>query len=120
MSYDEQRISDLIDGGLIINSELYNRTIYISGKITGLDIDNAASIFKEAEQNLKSEFKNVINPMELVPYDDKLTWHDYMVKDIEALLKCDAIFMLKNWGQSKGARVERAIAIELGLEIIYQ
>lgn len=97
-----------------------DKTIYISGQITGLPIAEADFLFKLAKHDLLGKFKNVINPMELVPYDPKLTWHDYMVKDIEALLKCDAIFMLKNWGQSRGARVERAIAIELGLEIIYQ
>lgn len=97
-----------------------DKTIYISGKISGLDTKQAAFLFYDAEIKLLQQFKNVINPMELVPYDPKLTWHYYMVKDIEALLQCDAIFMLKNWGQSKGARVERAIAIELGIEIIYQ
>lgn len=97
------------------------KTIYISGKISGLHITQAEAHFMNAEIDLMYlGYENIINPMKLVPYDPNLTWHDYMVKDIGALLKCDAIFMLKNWGQSKGARVERAIAIELGLEIIYQ
>ena len=43
-----------------------------------------------------------------------------MEKDLSALLRCDGIYMLDNWGSSKGARIERAVAMELGLSIVYQ
>jgi hypothetical protein len=43
-----------------------------------------------------------------------------MKEDISALLTCDAIYLLKNWGDSRGARIERAIALELGIKIIYE
>ena len=43
-----------------------------------------------------------------------------MRDDISALMKCDAIYMLNDWGQSRGARIEYVIAKELGLEIIYE
>jgi len=42
-----------------------------------------------------------------------------MVDDISALLECEAIYMVKDWGQSKGARLEYAIAKELGLYILF-
>ena len=109
----------------ILKSELSNmqeneKMVYISGQITGIELEHAKRNFHEAFCALEQEGLVPINPMELVPYSPELTWADYMVKDIEALLKCDAIYMLNNWGKSKGARVERAIAMELGLEIIYQ
>jgi hypothetical protein len=94
--------------------------IYISGKITGLDIEVAKQNFKHAENELILQGFTVINPMELVPYDPKLTWDDYMVEDIKALFRCNAIFMLRNWSDSKGARIERAIAVEMEQQIIYQ
>jgi hypothetical protein len=43
-----------------------------------------------------------------------------MLEDIKALFECQAIYMLNNWGSSTGARIERSIAIEMGIEIIYQ
>ena len=41
-------------------------------------------------------------------------------RDIAAVRECDAVYMLAGWGQSKGARAERAVAEWLGKEIIYQ
>jgi hypothetical protein len=36
------------------------------------------------------------------------------------LIDSDAIYMLRGWEQSKGARAEHAVAVWIGLEIIYQ
>lgn len=40
--------------------------------------------------------------------------------DLEIIRRCDAIYMLNNWQQSKGASNELELARELGLEIIYE
>ena len=92
---------------------------YISGKITGMP-ETAYELFGIAEIELHNIGRVGINPMKEVPLNESFLWSDYMLKDIEILFNCDAIYMLRNWGQSKGSRIERAIAIELGLEIIYQ
>lgn len=39
---------------------------------------------------------------------------------IEILKRCDAIYMLSNWNDSKGAIRERELALKLGLEILYE
>ena len=46
-------------------------------------------------------------------------WCYYMAKDVEDLLRSDAIYLTKGWSKSKGCRVEKAISIEMGKEIIY-
>lgn len=96
--------------------------VYISGKITGLALEEAFIMFENAEEHLlrTGTAKEVVNPMKLVPYNPTLTWEDYMAEDIKHLLKCDAIYMLTNWGNSRGARVEYNIAKELGLQIMFQ
>jgi hypothetical protein len=43
-----------------------------------------------------------------------------MKEDIKAMCDCDAIYLLKNYTDSKGALLELAIAKELKLEVIYQ
>lgn len=94
-------------------------TIYISGKITG--DPNYKEKFAAAEQEIKDgvEVKaNIINPAKLPA--DKKTWLEYMQRDIKLLMDCDAIFMMKGWRHSKGARLERYIAKALGLVIIYE
>lgn len=84
---------------------------YISGQITGLKIEDAERNFIVAADHLRSNLGlTPINPMEILPYDPKYEWSDYMLADIKELFRCDAIYMLDNWEVSKGARIEHAIA----------
>ena len=93
--------------------------VYISGKITGLEQQEAFDIFEKAEIEIKELGGTPINPMK-IEHKENSNWYDYMEKDLSALLRCDGIYMLDNWGISKGARIERAVAMELGLSIVYQ
>lgn len=95
---------------------MHQRT-YISGKITGLPGETARRLFAEAASSLSGE---VVNPMLLTPPVPEPTWTDYMVTDIAELLTCTHIFMLSNWRDSKGARVEHAIAVAMGMTVQYQ
>ena len=96
------------------------KRIYISGKITGLDLDVARGYFKQTEMLLNAAGMLALNPMDLVPFNEKYQWHDYMAEDVRILLICDAIFMLENWQDSKGAKIEHAIAKEHGIDIYYE
>ena len=95
--------------------------IYISGKITGLPIKAVTKKFKETQNILESKGFQVVNPFELNKNIKKSmpTWMDYMINDISYLFDCDAIYMIENWGQSKGSRIEYAIAKELNLKIYF-
>lgn len=93
--------------------------VYISGKITGLEQQEAFDNFEKAELEIRELGGTPINPMK-IEHKENSNWYDYMEKDLSELLKCDGIYMLHNWGSSKGARIERAVAIELGLPIVYQ
>lgn len=94
--------------------------IYISGQITGLELAEAERIFSEAETLLTDAGHTVINPMKILPYSPELTWKDYMKADIKVLVDCDAIYMLSNWPNSKGAKLEYDIAQGLGMTTLYQ
>lgn len=92
--------------------------IYVAGKITGME-QEAKARFDLAEAILTEKGFEVVNPMSL-PHDHDLHWHNYMKECIQALCKCDAIYMLNNWIHSRGARIEQNLAVEMNLEIIYQ
>ncbi len=96
------------------------KKIYISGKITGLDIAIAAMLFGAAHEELEKKNYHPVNPMKEVPYNKDWTWHQYMLADIALIFDCTHMYMLSNWKESKGARMEHAIAKELEMEIIYQ
>ncbi len=93
--------------------------IYVSGKISNLPKPEYESRFRVAEQHLKAMGYEVVNPLDLHETSAK-TWDDFMITDILHLFKCDGIYMLNNWKDSKGARIEHAIAIECSKKIFYQ
>lgn len=105
-------IQDLIDSK--------KTKVYISGKISNLSYKKAYRNFEMAE-SVVSSMNNCIavNPMKLEHIHDK-SWESYMADDIKELLKCNAIYLLRNWGDSRGARCEYAIAKELGMLIMFE
>lgn len=94
------------------------KKVYISGKITGIE-QYAPLLFAEAELTLIEEGFEVVNPTTL-KHEHDLTWSSYMKECIKALTDCDMIYMLGNWTDSRGADIERRIAIDLGMTVIYE
>lgn len=90
--------------------------VYISGPITGVDFGNRFA-FSCARSALELCGYEVVDPSE-VQLDDEASWADYMRADLKLLLDCDYIYMLEGWEDSKGARLERELAENLGIEEI--
>lgn len=95
------------------------KKMYLSGKITGLTYEQAFNEFLAAEITASKIAEQTINPMKLTHNHDK-SWENYMLEDIKSLFDCDSIFMLNNWTESKGARIEHFIATEMEIKIFYQ
>lgn len=93
--------------------------IYISGQISGMDIKEAERLFEDLEYALINAGHEAINPCKIVAYDPKYTYEHYMGEDIKELLRCEAIVMLDNWINSKGAKAELAVAQVYNLKIYY-
>jgi hypothetical protein len=92
--------------------------IYISGKITGLPFDEAFKMFENAENELKFRGYEVVNPMKLNHNHNK-SWESYMREDLIAMMKCDAIYLLPNYHESKGALIEKQLAETLHFVIFF-
>lgn len=90
--------------------------VYISGPITGIAFGNRFA-FMCARYALELCGYEVVDPSE-VQLDDEASWADYMRADLKLLLDCDFILMLDGWEDSKGARIERELAENLGIEEI--
>ena len=94
--------------------------IYVSGKVSGLEMNVVQQKFVYSCDMLRDLGCKVVNPLEISEFDEAKTWEAYMADDLAELLTCDAIYMQADWGQSRGARVEYAVARELGLEVFYE
>ena len=93
--------------------------IYLSGPITGLPLEETKAKFAQAAKQVEAFGHEPVNPFDN-GLDNSNTWEEHMAVDIAMLLKCEGIYLLKGWKGSKGARIERNIADENGLEIINQ
>ena len=94
------------------------KVIYISGKVTGIESE-AKILFAKAQKELEAIGYETINPI-LLPAEHDKKWRSYMRECIAALAYADCMFMLENWQESKGAKIELEMGSHLCLDIIYQ
>lgn len=93
-------------------------TIYISGPISGRNMDEVTTHFNEAREVIEQCGHKAVSPLDN-GLPDSATWKEHMKADINMLFDCDAILMLFDWKRSKGARIEHGIATEIGMTVFY-
>lgn len=93
--------------------------IYISGKISGLELSDVQTKFADAEAFLNELGFEAVNPMKN-RLTAQHTWEQHMVRDIEMLFSCEAIYMMDNWVDSVGAGIEYDIALRTGKDVWFE
>lgn len=112
--------------------------VYISGKIGEAVIsDVTREKFDAAEKMLLDKGHRVFNPTDkvwvyglqenhrnvvwIIGKDTDLPFYDYcLLKDLQRLALCDAIYMLADWRRSPGARAEHAFASAVGKRFFFE
>ena len=98
------------------------KTIYLSGKISGLPEDQVKGNFTYAALEvmfMQPDEVDVISPLDITPLFGRKTWLCHMIADVWVMVfKCQAIHLQPNWIYSRGAKIEVFIALMLGKEII--
>jgi hypothetical protein len=97
--------------------------IYISGPISGREREEYMRQFREAEDYLRSEGFQTVNPTRLLPCRwpwvyRLLGYRLTLLYDLFFLMRCQGIYMLDGWKQSRGARIEHCVADTLGMVVI--
>lgn len=96
--------------------------VYISGPISGKDINEQMKMFETAEICCKTEFgfdTVVFNPFKFTEQKEEKDWGDYMIECLPVLKKCDVIIMLPFWEDSKGSSIEYDFAMKCGLKAYF-
>jgi hypothetical protein len=88
--------------------------IYISGKTTG-DPYYAVK-FKSAEYPLTKAGYIVVNPCRVVPANCA-SWTEAMRLALREMLFCEAVALLYDWKDSRGAKIEARLAREVGIPV---
>ena len=97
--------------------------IYLAGPITARTkygwLKNLRR-FTEKAHELRSMGFTVYSPPESEPPSRK--WEYYIAKDLTWMIenKPKAIYLMRGWRKSSGARLEQAMAKRLKMEIIYE
>lgn len=95
------------------------KKVYIAGKIGDLPKEEYELNFSLGKKEVIEMGFLAVSPCDL-PHNHKRNWSSYMKEDINALMDCDSVYVLRNWRTSPGARVEVNLAVELGIDIIFQ
>lgn len=108
----ELKKGDTID---LTKKPLPFKFVYVAGKVTNLP--NYREVFKEAVTKLENVGCICMNPAEL---PEGFPWEAYMPICYAMIDQCEAIYLLKNWKDSKGAKMEYDYAVAHGKIIIYE
>jgi hypothetical protein len=94
------------------------KRVYLSGKITG--DARYADKFSRAVTTVRLEFCHrgiIVNPVEWC--GEEWAWWRCMVRCLLLEAMCSHVAMLPDWRESRGARIERRLALLMKKEIIY-
>lgn len=91
--------------------------VYISGQITGADLDERKTAFARAARLLTEHGYEAVSPFDN-GLDDEAGYDKHMRADIRMLTDCDMIYMLRGWEHSNGARLEHSIACACGIRVL--
>lgn len=96
--------------------------VYISGPITGTD--NFVERFAMAEWMLRQKGYTVMNPASAARLSEMppatTAWEEYMGDDLKMIATADAIYLLKGWENSRGAKIEYNVAVGMGKQIMHE
>lgn len=112
-------MSEAAQNSGIAHYERVNKTArrwYVAGPMTGLPEFNYPAFHAEAERLRVLGFW-VENPAENAsPICG--TWEGYLRQAIRQMLLCDGVVLLPGWENSRGAVLERHVAMQLGLVVV--
>lgn len=93
-----------------------NAKVYISGPMSNLSREQYLDIFRRAEQSLRSQgYTRVVNPIRVWacrwPWLYRVVGYRLtLLYDLWLLMRCDQIYKLPGWRDSKGANIESCVA----------
>lgn len=107
--------------------ERKKKRVYIAGRMRGMPQFNYPA-FHRAEIHLRTLGFKVVNPATMgdkygtaEEINANVELLDSLVKEeLRAVATCDAIYLLRGWEKSVGARRELALALQLGLDVMFQ
>ena len=92
------------------------KRVYISGGMTGIPREQYIELFRRAEESLRAQgYHKIVNPIRVWacrwPWLYKVIGYRLtLLYDLWLLMRCDQIYKLPGWRDSKGANIESCVA----------
>lgn len=111
-----------------IDAELFNYIVdfyerygdmpkaFISGAISNR-LENYKTFFNEAERRFKDIYVESYNPSII---DINTPWEEAMEETISQLKRCEFMYVLKNWENSQGVKIEIEQAKKMKMPIFFE
>ena len=94
------------------------KVLYLAGPMSGLPAHNYPAFF-QAEDRLRLAGYLVANPARIEGSHETWKWSDWMRAGIATMLRCEAVAVLEDYRDSRGAMIETELARDLGMPIEY-
>ena len=107
-----------------VNAKRASKRVYISGPMSNLTREQYMELFRRAEQSLRAQgYTKVVNPIrvwacrwpwlwKVLTYitSEHTAYTLVLLYDLWLLSRCDLIYKLPGWRESRGASVESAVS----------
>ena len=96
-----------------------NAKVYISGPMSNLTREQYLELFMRAEQALRDQgYQNIVNPIRVWscrwPWLYRIVGYRLtLLYDLWLLMRCDQIYKLPGWRDSRGASIESCVAYHM-------
>lgn len=107
--------------------DIEDKFVYISGPITGTDMEDTKKKFVAVHNKLwdlgAAKVCNPIyfdKPSRNLSLDTSQKWEYYMKNSLRSLVDCTTIVMMEGYHISKGARLEKFVAEQLGIKVLFE
>lgn len=102
-------------------------SIYIAGPMRGIENNNVEA-FTRAEERLRSRGFQVFNPVRIgrgIATDEEINSDEDLLRIVMCVersvaQRCDAIYLLRGWEHSEGAKHELSAAIRKGCDVLLE
>lgn len=103
-----------LSNGKCLGSDIKFKRVYLSGPIT--NVKNYKGLFMFAEELAGWETEQVYNPASQIPSSS--SWKQAMHRCLSEITNYDTVVMLPGWNVSRGARLERDVALACGMRVV--